>query len=181
MKSTRRGARLIVLTACLLGLHAHAFQPHVLVRKTIHPRDSRVVLWKAAGGGNDESHRSPDDNHDKKAIGRAGGRRRRLSNQSNEENGQKTAPAVILFSLLLILVPFFDEAMDESPKEQSYYYYQSSYSETRVYSQDGSIQTSRKQSVETNVPSLLKGRSLLQDKRFVEEGYSRPSIEHDDF
>lgn len=175
----------LMVMVCLLSFHSMhpcAFQPRMM-RKAGYPFRSSIVLKKASdgGGGEDETQvTNKDKGNDKKAAGRAGGRRKRMPIEPKEEKRhQNSVPLIVFFSLLLCIAPFF--ASDDTAPRTNYYYYESSYSVSRVYSQDGSIQTIRKENVQTNVPSLLEGRKLLKDERFDEQGYSRPSIEHDDF
>lgn len=186
----------VVTAAALLILMAnkaptlHAFQPHSFVRITNyhhHHHGTSLALWEGSDSNDKSSKTSDTDNNDvtetKGAVGRAGGRRRRLFGTSQPKRGRGwngLVPAVVLFSLLLIFVPIFGGGgSDSSP--QSVYYYQSSSFESRVYNSDGSVQTTRKESVQTNMPSLLEGSRLLEDRRVITEGYARPSIEHDDF
>jgi len=180
-------AVLVLATAWLLGYFARrsrAFQPVACGgiirchgRFTSRQEFANLVLRATADNDNNENANADDDK--KKAIGRAGGRSRQMSSRPKQEEKRSIVAYLVLFSLMFVLSPLFDGVIDSS--SPSVYYYQSSSFEMTVYSQDGSVQTSRKESVQTNIPTLLEGRRLLEDKQFMEKGYTRPSIEHDDF
>lgn len=180
---------LIIATTVILGCtrislqSSHAFQPTTFPR-TRQSRDVSLVL----GVGADDNEAPPgteaSDNRNTntgKAVGRGGGRRRRLHVPSILPNrGNGIFPALVLFSLLLVLVPLFGGGGNDV-SSPSVYYYQSTSFESTILSADGSVQTTKKTSVETNMPSLLEGKRLLEDKKVIDKGYARPSIEHDDF
>lgn len=177
----------LIVAVGFLSLHAtHPcdFQP-CGVKKVVTPFGSSTVLLRASNGDGEDKTRIPNEDKGdranyKQAVGRAGRRRRRMTTEHKDGKGhQNIVPLVVFFSLLLCIAPFF--ISDDAAPSTNYYYYQSSYSESRVYSQDGSVQMTRKESVQTNMPSLLEGRKLLEDERLEDQGYSRPSIEHDDF
>jgi len=94
---------------------------------------------------------------------RIGGRSKSPSKPTpnvQKRNENKTGMPKLLIAIcipLLALWVFFQTLFggEDSP---STYYYQSSVYESRVYNADGQVETSRKESVRSNVPSLLEER-----------------------
>lgn len=162
---------------------ARGFQLHaspVDFAKRCMYRNSRLVLL--ASEENDAPGEVTCDSKES-SVGRAGGRRRRrhwLPSLPTRIRSNSLLPPLLLFSLLLVIVPLFSIFGESSTP--SMYYYQSSSYESRVYdSSDGSVRTTKQTSVQTNMPSLLEGSRLVESNLAINEGYARPSIEHDDF
>ena len=103
----------------------------------------------------------------RKKSGRTGGRRRKRimtlpSKKKNKSSGgilqsswfRAGVPLVaILFLLKTLFGSLFGNGSD-------YVYYQSSVYESRVYTPDGRVETARKESVQSNIPSLMDGKQL---------------------
>lgn len=126
-----------------------------------------AVLYANPSGDEDISTESssPDDpGHDgkkTKSVARFGGRRsgvRRSTPESAKDLpgfvklGASAALAVALFRALLGVL--FGGAGSAPP---SYVYYQASMYESRTLGPDGKMETTRKESVRSNVPSLISG------------------------
>jgi hypothetical protein len=98
----------------------------------------------------------------RRKSGRTGGRRRRrimtLPSEKKESSGgilQSLWFPLVVFLLLLkiLLESLFGGGSD-------YVYYQSSVYESSVYTPDGRVETARKESVQSNIPSLMDGKRL---------------------
>ena len=91
--------------------------------------------------------------------GRAGGRKK--TPQVKPETKKKQEPPFWLAAVpLLALAVFVKSMFGGSDNGDSFVYYQSSVYESRVYTGDGMVERARRESVQSNVPSLLDGKRL---------------------
>eukprot|EP00527_Entomoneis_sp_CCMP2396_P005559 CAMPEP_0198145534 /NCGR_PEP_ID=MMETSP1443-20131203/24209_1 /TAXON_ID=186043 /ORGANISM="Entomoneis sp., Strain CCMP2396" /LENGTH=158 /DNA_ID=CAMNT_0043809221 /DNA_START=138 /DNA_END=614 /DNA_ORIENTATION=+ len=109
---------------------------------------------------------------DRRNVNWGGGRyRKRESNLSLKKKEKTNLLGLLtpLFVLLIISNFLFGEFWGSD--DTSYYYYQSSYYESSTYGADGKVDTARKESIRTNIPSLLENRpqSVELDSRFDRE------------
>ncbi len=124
----------------------------------------------ASNNDNDDSESSSS-----KSIARAGGRSSgRTPESSTSSDGatsesssgivdfaKKAIPLLILLSLLKGLFGFLFGRGAGS--DQSYVYYQSTVYESRTYNADGEMERIRKESVKSNVPSMINGNKQEGD------------------
>jgi len=151
------------------------------------PRDTSLLLATRRvddfdGGGDDDEEKarierelaaleqSMNRNRGTRAVGpgRAGGRKTRKSvtakPQSNSPwNNWVVKAGVPALAIALFLKSLFGGGEAASNASPSYFYYQSSYYESRVYRGDGNMERTYKQSIKSNVPSLIEGRRLLRE------------------
>lgn len=84
-----------------------------------------------------------------------------LASKKKELTGGVLASRWIRVGLPLVAVVLLVKSLLGSPSGRSdYVYYQSSVYESRTYNSDGRVETARKESVQSNVPSLLDGKRL---------------------
>mmetsp|Transcript_2361 Transcript_2361/g.3461 ORF Transcript_2361/g.3461 Transcript_2361/m.3461 type:complete len:279 (+) Transcript_2361:152-988(+) len=149
------------------------------------PNDGNID--ENGGQDNESSPSKSDDNNDKTVTSsrRVGGRSRQkntLANNEKENNNDgllsKWAAIVVpAFAVVFLLKSvlgglFFGGAADG---QSSYVYYQSSVYETRSYGSDGKVETSRKESVRTNAPSLVNSQRVNDNARDDSTSRSRVS------
>jgi len=125
-----------------------------------------------------QNNESKSDDNDKKKVTssrRVGGRSRQkkaLANNDKETNNDgllsKWAAIVVpAFAVVFLLKSvlgglLFGSAADG---QSNFVYYQSSVYETRSYGSDGKVETSRKESVRTNAPSLINSQRVNDNVR----------------
>jgi len=127
--------------------------------------DRRVMLLFADSSDGEEFliDTSSSNGHDhggkkKASVARVGGRRSGVS-RSNK-NSSKEVPGLVKFGALAAVAVFLLQAFlgwFSGGTSPSYVYYQSSIYESRTLGTDGQMETTRKESVRTNVPSLISG------------------------
>eukprot|EP00541_Cyclophora_tenuis_P009107 CAMPEP_0116571642 /NCGR_PEP_ID=MMETSP0397-20121206/17686_1 /TAXON_ID=216820 /ORGANISM="Cyclophora tenuis, Strain ECT3854" /LENGTH=224 /DNA_ID=CAMNT_0004099787 /DNA_START=146 /DNA_END=820 /DNA_ORIENTATION=- len=116
----------------------------------------------------DQEEKSSPEERNKPSSRRMGGRARSswipsLSNNNNNNNnnnvggrGPKWPILLAAFvAVWLTLSSLFGSGRDDS----SYYYYQSTVVESQVRAADGTFQKSRKESVRSNIPSLIENNN----------------------
>lgn len=104
--------------------------------------------------------------------GRAGGRTRRqkqVSTKSKEDNNLWNswfvkAGVPLLAVALIVRAIFAGDGGGGAAANPSYFYYQSSYYSS-ISTVDGNVQRTYKQSIKSNVPSLVEGKRLLQQQQ----------------
>lgn len=108
--------------------------------------------------------------------GRAGGRRRKqkpsfpsITNRNDNKspwNNVLIRAGIPLLALVLLVRTFFGSDGGTTPSSSpSYYYYQSSYYESRVYNSNGNMERTYKQSIKSNMPSLIESRARLLNQQ----------------
>mmetsp|Transcript_12636 Transcript_12636/g.18572 ORF Transcript_12636/g.18572 Transcript_12636/m.18572 type:complete len:187 (+) Transcript_12636:146-706(+) len=107
-----------------------------------------------------------EDESPKLSMRRVGGRAARFP----VKNGTiKKGKRKLLLPVAVVLAAWlFFQNLFSAPGP-SYVYYQSSVYETRIVGNDGKVETSRKENIKTNMPSLMEGRSAdpsLLDRQF---------------
>jgi hypothetical protein len=132
------------------------------------------VVEPSVSADNNNSHNSNNgheitevavqaSNNTKPTVRRVGGRSlsRQRNNQdtapSNRTNILGVLPAWLVWAAAALAVSMWllSQTMWGVPKT-NYVYYQSSYYESRIVGVDGKVETSRKESVRTNIPSLME-------------------------
>jgi hypothetical protein len=84
-----------------------------------------------------------------------------LATKKKESSGGILASPWIRAGVPLVAVVLLVKSLLGSPSGRSdYVYYQSSVYESRTYNSDGRVETARKESVQSNIPSLLDGKRL---------------------
>lgn len=110
--------------------------------------------------------------NNKGRIGPLGGRKRKkpLPPEKEKENFLTlwNIPGLILF--LLLAKGIF---LDGFSANSNFAYYESSVYETRMYNSEGKLETSRKESFRSNIPSLVEQRQQKQQQE--QNGYSSTS------
>jgi hypothetical protein len=84
-----------------------------------------------------------------------------LASKKKESSGGVLASRWIRVGLPLVaLVLLVKSLLGSLSGRSDYVYYQSSVYESRTYNSDGRVETARKESVQSNIPSLLDGKRL---------------------
>mmetsp|Transcript_20793 Transcript_20793/g.34371 ORF Transcript_20793/g.34371 Transcript_20793/m.34371 type:complete len:210 (-) Transcript_20793:123-752(-) len=154
--------------ACLLTIH-----PRRSVASSAQFTSSNSRLFVSQHKNNDgDDDEGEGDGVDKKSFstGRVGGRRISPKNDGKKKKkkggfvpGCLVVAAVPLLILWLMFQSIFGRGND------SYVYYQSSVYESSVVGESGKIERSRKESVRTNVPSLLPEQQQGKDQRLLRQ------------
>jgi hypothetical protein len=122
-----------------------------------------VRVGLAAASGEDDTSSSDNQNteNNHKSTGRAGGRKRRKSAKNPRKKEKQSPrsigmlPAVLLLSgVLLVLLKGI--LFDNVSGDPSFVYYESSVYESLTYGTDGRVETSRRESFRSNIPSLME-------------------------
>lgn len=154
-------------------------RPLVIMRRSLMKKrgtnisvSPSLVLLSASGSNNDDNS-SNDSSSSKNSIARAGGRISGRSSSTPDKYeivketkkndttsgiidiAKKAIPLLLLLSLLKGLFGFLFGWGTGS--NESYVYYQSTVYESRTYDADGKMERIRKESVKSNVPSMING------------------------
>lgn len=143
-----------------------------------HPTAGNQLVWtrgknplflsqesESGGDGNDEGNN--DDKNKSLSSGRAGGRRRAPKKKNDEKKGVPgwlIGAGIPLLVLWLVVGNLFGGGSDSS-----FVYYQSSVYESSIMGENGQVERSRKESVRTNVPSLLPERQQGNDRQLLRQ------------
>lgn len=162
----------VVLALLLLEEEAHAWSTVNRVT-TCHPHRRHIsgvkltpltVVGSAANSNDAEENPNSENEWNKRGLkqtGHLGGRSRRGPKKQVTRQGNALLEGIKQWSFpvgLLLALVLFVKGLFGGGEDPSYRYYQSSVYESRVYdSSSGKIQTSRKESVQSNIPGLLEG------------------------
>jgi len=105
------------------------------------------------------------------STARAGGRSKRKIQNGTSSNRSLLATfleqvkKLLLWVTVLPLIGFLLASILHigTPSDGSYVYYESTVYETRSYTPDGELQRVRKESVKSNIPSLISGEKIIKD------------------
>jgi len=154
-------------------------------------RSNRLIKVLMAGpfsSDDDNSSADAESTSSNKSVARAGGRSSsgrpsptKTANSSNDGgtfNGivdlaKKAVPILLLLSLIKGLFGF----LFGSGSNPSYVYYQSTVYESRTYDADGQIERIRKESVKSNMPSMINGNK--QEEGDIKSSYLQQSSDED--
>lgn len=117
---------------------------------------------------NETARQEPPMSSLSRKTGRRAGGRSRLKRQSNDtEKPGLTTGWVISFAVPIVALWLLAQVLfggGDNANQSNYYYYQSSVYQSRVYGSEGRVDTSRKESVRSNIPGLIDGN--VQPERF---------------
>ena len=159
--------------------YQHSFKGAVPIEGRKPYREFATLLLSDS---NENDATRPDEDPDKDVTNtpkkkytsaRMGGRKRKIPRRDSlgkkddkDDNLKKfTKWATVLAPILLLWVLIKSLLFGGSSSEPSYVYYQSSVYESRTYGADGRVDTSRKESFRSNIPSLIEGKRLQQEPR----------------
>ena len=111
-----------------------------------------------------------------KTINRAGGRIRRKREPLDQTKNNRTSSQILRYSVpFLLLLLIVKTLLGGFGADDSVYFYQSSYVESRVVRSDGKIDTSRKESIRTNIPSMkdVSPQTLREYNARFDEDFDR--------
>lgn len=131
---------------------------------------SRLQMTKNADSGMESS--SSSNQNRKYRFGRLGGRnnnKRRKRNQSqlmpnktNRDNNKNGFPWWSIPTILLTIVLFKGVLFGHSWTDPSFVFYESSVYESSIYNSNGQVQSARKESFRSNIPSLVEQQRQQQ-------------------
>lgn len=137
--------------------------------------DSREVDYHGDGKNKSEAEVLTKS----KLTNRGGGRSRRYPTPSKltekkDNNWTGLVASLAIFALLYNLFISGGGSLLGGAGASNYYYYQSSFFESQTFSSDGKVDTARRESIRTNVPSLLQDKNALRDRTSSVELEIRP-------
>jgi len=152
-----------MLSASTHRLSSRLFPPHRQLR--VSPKLSLSALDENDGlsGTNDQNANNDSEKNIDRSFKKIGGRVVRQSNMAPDTDEDTKPPrkrrwgfiAVPILAVLLMFNVLFGAGGGGG---SNYVYYQSSVYESRVVMPDGRIDTTRKESIRSNVPALLEGK-----------------------
>ena len=128
--------------------------------RKIQIQQSRLVLY-SDGDQRDDADSSEDESSSterKKVSSRRIGGRRKWMPPMEKNSDDSGFPKWTLWLVPFVAAWLFIGSLFGPSDDSSFYYYQSTVVESQVRTADGSIQRSRKESVRSNVPSLMQGK-----------------------
>ena len=145
----------------LQAVDAFSLQPHDQIVTVLHKQPTFLFL-------SDDNNEIGSDNTTKKKPRRVGGRAPKMNNKDKRDKG---FPGWIVVALPILCIWLAFQNLFGS----DFVYYQSTVFESTVVAPNGKVETARKESVRTNVPSLMEGRDkqLLQQSRAFDREIDR--------
>ncbi|CAB9497807.1 expressed unknown protein [Seminavis robusta] len=153
----------LFLLVSLIGARAWCQQASLFSAKplasSLHSKTALTTetSWKLymekedGNGGNDSEETKPRQNQGR--FGPLGGRKKRRQVKLSENDNKFSFP---LWGVSLLLGAFLLGKIFGWGDDPSFVYYESSVYETRVYNRDGRVETSRKESFRSNIPTLVE-------------------------
>ena len=153
-----------VFLLCIVIGSTEAWIPAAQSIQIPKPTTSKTLSWPKIWSrtrllSTEEGHDDSDKTNPRKfGVRRIGGRKQRKLAKGSE--GKQGFPFWVFAASILsvfLLKGAYDFGFDSS-----FVYYESTVYESRVYNSDGRVETSRKESVRSNIPSLAERRQQKQ-------------------